>query len=57
MTFLMILSLILLYYYSKWDQTSDLWQQLELVSEHKPVLRDTVDWGRNWLVDFNTGKT
>ena len=20
-------------------------------------LRDTVDWGRNWLVDFNAGKT
>ena len=20
-------------------------------------LRDTVDWGRKWLVEFNTGKT
>ena len=20
-------------------------------------LRDTVDWGKNWLVDFNAGKT
>ena len=20
-------------------------------------LRDTVDWGRKWLVDFNAGKT
>ena len=26
---------------------------LELESD----LRDTVDWGRNWFVDFNAGKT
>ena len=32
--------------YSKCDQASDLWQQLELAFE----LRDTVDWGRKWLV-------
>ena len=32
--------------YSKCDQASDLWQQL-----------DTVDWGKKWLVDFNAGKT
>ena len=43
--------------YSKWDQASDLWQQLELVSELESDLRDTVDWGRKWLVDFNAGKT
>ena len=29
------------------------WQQLELASE----LRDTVDWGKKWLVDFNAEKT
>ena len=43
--------------YSKCDETSDLWQQLELASELECDLRDTVDWGRKWLVDFNAGKT
>ena len=43
--------------YSKYDQASDLWQQLELASELESDLRDTVDWGRKWLVDFNAGKT
>ena len=43
--------------YSKCDQASDLWQQLELVSELKSYLQDTVDWGRKWLVYFNAGKT
>ena len=43
--------------YSKCDQTSDLWQQLELASELEFDLRDTVDWGRKWFVDFNAGKT
>ena len=43
--------------YSKCDQASDLWQQLELVSELESDLRDTVDWGRKWLVDFSAGKT
>ena len=42
--------------YSKCDVASDLWQQLELPSELKPDLRDTVDWSRRWLVDFITGK-
>ena len=42
---------------SKCDQASDLWQQLELASELESDLRDTVDWGRKWLVDFNAGKT
>ena len=32
------------------------WQQLELVSELESDLRDTVDWGRKWLLDFNAGK-
>ena len=43
--------------YSKCDQASDLWQQLELASELESDLWDTVDWGRKWLVDFNTGKS
>ena len=44
-------------FYSKCDQASDLWQQLELASELESDLRDTVDWGRKWLVDSNAGKT
>ena len=28
-----------------------------MVSELESDLQDTVDWGKNWLVDFNTGKT
>ena len=43
--------------YSKCDQTSHLWQQLELASELESDLRDTVDWGKKWLVDFSAGKT
>ena len=43
--------------YSKCDQASDLWQQLELDSELECDLPDTVDWGRKWLVDFSAGKT
>ena len=43
MTLLMMLSVIL--------------QQLELASELESDLRDTVDWGRKWLVDFNAEKT
>ena len=43
--------------YSKCDQASDLWQQLELASELESDLPDTVDCGRKWLVDFNAGKT
>ena len=43
--------------YSECDQASDLWQQLELVSELESDLQDTVDWGKKWLVDFNAGKT
>ena len=42
--------------YSKCDQASDLWQQLELASELESDLQDTVDWGRKCLVDFNAGK-
>ena len=43
--------------YCKCDQTSNLLQQLEFASELESDLRDTVNWGKKWLVDFNTGKT
>ena len=43
--------------YSKSDQASDLWQQLESASELEADLRDTVDWHKNWLLDFNAGNT
>ena len=43
--------------YPKCDQASDLWQQLELASEHESDLRDTLDWVKRWLLDFNAGKT
>ena len=43
--------------YSKCDQASDLWQQLEFASEIESDLQDTVDWSRKGLVDFNAGKT
>ena len=43
--------------YSKCDQSSNLWQQLEFASELESDLWDTVDWGRKWLADSNAGKT
>ena len=43
--------------YSKCYWATDLWQQPELASEVDSDLRDTVDWGRKLLVDFNAGKT
>ena len=39
------------------DQASDLWRQLKLASELESDLRDTMDWGKKWLVNFNAGKT
>ena len=63
MTFLMMLPVILLsmlmilLYTLKCDQVTDLWQQLELTSDLESDLRDTVDWGRKRLVDFNAGIT
>ena len=42
--------------YSKCDQASDLWQQLELASELESDLRDTVDWGKKWLMISMLGK-
>lgn len=41
--------------YAKCDGASDLWQQLELDSELESDL-ETLDWGRKWLVNFDTGK-
>ena len=43
--------------YSKCDQASDLWQQLELASKLESNLRDTVNRNRKSLVDLNAGKT
>ena len=43
--------------YSECDQASDLWQQLKLVSELESDLKNTVNWGKKWFVDFNAGKT
>ena len=43
--------------YSNYDQASDLWQQPELASELGSDLRDAVDWGKKWHVDFNARKT
>ena len=43
--------------YSLSSVISNLWQQLELASELKSDLRDTVGWDSKWLVGFNAGKT
>ena len=43
--------------YSKCEQASDLWQQLELASELESDLRDTVNLGKKWFVEFNAVKT
>ena len=32
------------------------WQQLDLAAELESDLKDTVDWGKKWLVDLNAGK-
>ena len=40
--------------FSKCDQGSDLWQQLELASELESDLRNNVDWGKKFgFVDLN----
>ena len=43
--------------YSKCNQASDLWQQLELASNFESDLRDTVDGRKKWLVDFSAEKS
>ena len=54
MNILMMLSVILLSMLMiLLSQASDMWNQLELASELKSDLRDIVDWGKKWLVDFN----
>ena len=43
--------------YSKCDQASNIWQQLELACELEfDLRRDTVNCGKKWLVDINAGK-
>ena len=42
--------------YSIWYQASDMWQQLELVSELESDLRDTVDWGKKGFLISVLGK-
>ena len=34
-----------------------MWQQLETAAELELDLRDILDRGRKWLVDFNAGET
>ena len=43
--------------YSKCGQTSYFWLQLELTLELETDQQGTVDYGKNWLVDFNAGNT
>ena len=43
--------------YSNCDQASYLWQQQKLASKFKSDLGDTLDWGKKWLINFNTEKT
>ena len=43
--------------YLTYNQTSDLWHQLESAFELGSDLQDTVEWGRKWPVDFNAGNT
>ena len=63
MTFLIMLSVILssmlmiLLSILSVIKVSDLWQQLELASELESDRRNTVEWGKKWLVDFNAAKT
>ena len=62
MTFLMMLSIILLYMLMILLFTLIVIRhlicgnQLELASELESDVRDTVNWGRKWLVDFSAGK-
>ena len=49
--------LMILLFTIKCDQASDLWQQLKLASELESDLRDTIDWRKKRLVNFNAGKT
>ena len=69
MTFLVMLSAMMLLsgddaicsddtaLYSKYDLASDPWQQLEMATELECDLRDTMEWDKKWLADFNAVKT
>ena len=54
---ILVVSMLMVLLYSKCDQASDLWQQLQLASELESGLRDTVEHCRKWVTDFNAGKT
>ena len=56
MLYVLLLSMLILLSILSVIWAFDLWQQLELASELESDLRDTVDWGKKWLVDFNAGK-
>ena len=49
--------MILLSIYSKFDQATDLWKQLEMATGLESHQRDTMDLGRNWIVDLSARKT
>ena len=51
-----LLSMQMMLLYSKCDQASDLWQQLELTSELVSDLEDTMGWGKKCLVVSVRGK-
>ena len=57
MSSVILLSMLMILLSIVSDEASHLWQQLELASDLESDLRDTVDWGRKWLVDCNDGKT
>ena len=40
-------------HYSKWKQTLDMWQQLELALELESNLQGTAGCGRKWLFEFS----
>ena len=42
--------------YSKCDQASELWQQLQLASKLESDLPDTIDWGKKWFLDYSAEK-
>ena len=39
--------------FSKFNQASDLSQELEMASTFEFELRDAMDWGWKWFIDFN----
>ena len=43
--------------YSCLDKTDDLFDMVELAANLEYDLRSTVEWGKKWLVSFNTSKT